>query len=111
MQPPKKYSVVLVDLDGERTLYPMKENGAGQTPSEAPPIDPNTDSQQLRRAFTRMGWVTEDTGTQVLVPHPGTPKTEPEPIQSGVGALLAVCCHQSVYDRRKVVFNYSLRDT
>ena len=64
MQPPKKYSVVLVDLDGRHTLYPMKE-WCRQNPNEAPPIDPSTNSQQLRRAFTRMGWITEETETQV----------------------------------------------
>lgn len=80
MQPPKKYSVVLVDLGGEHTLYPMKE-WCRQNPNEAPPIDPNTNSQQLRRAFTRMGWVTEETETQVLILHPGTPKTAIQAIE------------------------------
>lgn len=80
MQPPKKYSVVLVGLDGEHTLHPMKE-WCRQNPDEAPSIDPNTNSQQLRRAFTRMGWVTEETETQVLVLHPGTPKTAIQAIE------------------------------
>ncbi|GKQ46309.1 putative nuclease of the RecB family [Pseudomonas syringae pv. broussonetiae] len=81
MQPPKKYSVVLVGLDGAHTLYPMKE-WCRQNPDEAPPIDPNTNSQQLRRAFTRMGWVTEETDTQVLVLYPGTPKTAVQAIEN-----------------------------
>ncbi|KTC62515.1 nuclease [Pseudomonas savastanoi] len=53
-----------------------------QNPDEAPPIDPNTNSQQLRRAFIRMGWVTEETETQVLVLHPGTPKTAVQAIEN-----------------------------
>ncbi|KWS99679.1 nuclease [Pseudomonas syringae pv. broussonetiae] len=53
-----------------------------QNPDEAPPIDPNTNSQQLRRAFTRMGWVTEETDTQVLVLYPGTPKTAVQAIEN-----------------------------
>ena len=81
MQPPKKYSVVMVGQDGAHTLYPMKE-WCRQNPDEAPPIDPNTNSQQLRRAFIRMGWVTEETETQVLVLHPGTPKTAVQAIEN-----------------------------
>lgn len=81
MQPPKKYSVVTVGQDGGNTLYPMKE-WCRQNPDEAPPIDPNTNSQQLRRAFIRMGWVTEETETQVLVLHPGTPKTAVQAIEN-----------------------------
>lgn len=80
MQPPKKYSVVMVGLDGARTLYPMKE-WCRQNTDEAPPIDPNTNSQQLRRAFTRMGWVTKETETQVLILHPGTPKAAIQAIE------------------------------
>lgn len=81
MQPPKKYSVVMVGLDGAHALYPMKE-WCRQNPDEAPPVDPNANSQQLRRAFTRMGWVTEETETQVLVLHPGTPKTAVQAIEN-----------------------------
>lgn len=81
MQPPKKYSVVMVEPDGSHTLYPMKE-WCRQNPDEAPPIDPNTNSQQLRRAFIKLGWVTEETDTQVLVLHPGTPKTTIEAIEN-----------------------------
>ncbi|MCE5985217.1 endonuclease NucS domain-containing protein [Pseudomonas sp. LF19] len=81
MQPPKKYSVVMVGLDGGHTLYPMKE-WCRQNPGEAPLIDPNTNSQQLRRAFARMGWVVEETETQVLVLHPGTPKTAIQAIEN-----------------------------
>jgi len=71
----------MVGLDGAHTLYPMKE-WCRQNPDEAPPIDPNTNSQQLRRAFTRMGWITEETDTQVLVLHPGTPKTAVQAIEN-----------------------------
>ncbi|HDS1734906.1 endonuclease NucS domain-containing protein [Pseudomonas sp. BP8] len=81
MQPPKRYSVVMVGLDGGHTLYPMKE-WCRQNAGEAPPIDPNTNSQQLRRAFARMGWVVEETETQVLVLHPGTPKTAIQAIEN-----------------------------
>jgi RecB family endonuclease NucS len=71
----------MVGLDGAHTLYPMKE-WCRQNPDEAPPVDPNANSQQLRRAFTRMGWVTEETETQVLVLHPGTPKTAVQAIEN-----------------------------
>lgn len=71
----------MVGQDGAHTLYPMKE-WCRQNPDEAPPIDPNTNSQQLRRAFIRMGWVTEETETQVLVLHPGTPKTAVQAIEN-----------------------------
>lgn len=108
MQPPKKYSVVLVDSDGRHTLYPMKE-WCRQNPNEAPPIDPNTNSQQLRRAFIRMGWVTEETETQVLVLHPGTPKTA---IQSIEEEDLALGDEDTPDSDRETVFEleWQLRD-
>ena len=108
MQPPKKYSVVLVDSDGRHTLYPMKE-WCRQNPNEAPPIDPNTNSQQLRRAFIRMGWVTEKTETQVLVLHPGTPKTA---IQSIEDEDLALGDEDTPDSDRETVFEleWQLRD-
>lgn len=108
MQPPKKYSVVLVGLDGEPTLYPMKER-CRQNPNEAPPIDPNTNSHQLIRAFNRMGWVTEETETQVLVLHPGTPKT---PIQAIEDEDLALEDQDTPDSDRETVFEleWQLRD-
>lgn len=81
VQPPKKYSVVMTWPDGTHELFPMKE-WCRQNPDEAPQIDPNTNSQQLRRAFIKMGWITEETDTQVLVLHPGTPKTTLEAIEN-----------------------------
>ena len=81
MQPPKKYSVVIAAQDGGHTLYPMKE-WCRQNIGEAPQFDVKTTSQQLRRAFTRMGWVTEETETQVLILHPGTPKTALQAIEN-----------------------------
>ncbi|WP_080900609.1 endonuclease NucS domain-containing protein [Pseudomonas amygdali] len=82
MQPPKKYSVVIVGLDGEHTLYPMKE-WCRQNPSEAPPLNPNeTNSQALRRGFIRLGWLTEETDTQVLILRPGTPQKTVEVIEN-----------------------------
>lgn len=105
MQPPKKYSVVMIGQDGAHTLYPMKE-WCRQNPDEAPPIDPNTNSQQLRRAFIRMGWVTEETETQVLVLHPGTPKTAVQAIENDELDLMSKT-HQILIERRFLSWNGS----
>lgn len=108
MQPPKRYSVVLVGLDGGHTLHPMKQ-WCRQNPDQAPPIDPNTNSQQLRRAFSRMGWVTEETETQVLILHPGTPKTAIQAIEDD---NLAVEDQDTPDSNRETVFEleWQLRD-
>jgi len=75
MQPPKKYLIVKAGQEGANGLFPMKE-WCRQNPTEAPPMNPNeANSQQLRKGFARMGWVIEETETQVLILHPGTPQT------------------------------------
>ncbi|KIY17075.1 nuclease [Pseudomonas amygdali pv. tabaci] len=54
-----------------------------QNPSEAPPLNPNeTNSQALRRGFIRLGWLTEETDTQVLILRPGTPQKTVEVIEN-----------------------------
>lgn len=75
MQPPKKYLIVKAGQEGANDLFPMKE-WCRQNPTEAPPMNPNeANSQQLRKGFARMGWVIEESETQVLILHPGTPQT------------------------------------
>lgn len=108
MRPPKKYSVVMAGPNGGSVLYPMKE-WCRQNPNEAPPIDPNTNSQQLRRAFKNMGWIIEETETQVLVLYPGTPKTA---IQAIKDEGLALEDEETPDSDRETVFEleWQLRD-
>jgi hypothetical protein len=108
MQPPKKYSVVTLGLDGEHLLHPMKE-WCRQNPNEAPPIEPRTNSQQLRRAFIRMGWATEETETQVLILHPGTPNAAIRTIED---EALAFEDQDTLDSDRETVFEleWQLRD-
>jgi hypothetical protein len=108
MQPPKKYSVVTLGLDGEHLLHPMKEC-CRQNPNEAPPIEPRTNSQQLRRAFIRMGWATEETETQVLILHPGTPNAAIRTIED---EALAFEDQDTLDSDRETVFEleWQLRD-
>ncbi|WP_201023374.1 endonuclease NucS domain-containing protein [Pseudomonas syringae] len=109
MQPPKKYLVVMSSPDGIPERFPMKD-WCRQNPDKAPPLDPNeTNSQALRRGFIRMGWLTEETDTQVLILHPGTSKATVEAIENEDLALDDVDTPDS--DRETVFeLEWQLRD-
>lgn len=71
MRPPKKYIVVETRPDGGIEVYPMKAWCRDHL-EEAPPMNPNeTNSQQLRGGFKRLGWQIDETDTQVRLYRPG----------------------------------------
>lgn len=71
MRPPKKYIVVETRPDGGIEVYPMKAWCRDHF-EEAPPMNPNeTNSQQLRAGFKRLGWQIDETDAQVRLYRPG----------------------------------------
>ncbi|MBV6271736.1 DUF91 domain-containing protein [Alcaligenaceae bacterium CGII-47] len=72
MRPSKKYIVVEATEDGGVEIQKMKE-WCRAHPDESPPMDPNqTNSHALRRGFKELGWVIEETDSQVRFFRPGT---------------------------------------